>query len=297
MKTHILRGAVGILTFVIGWSISTVNFNSSCGRAVQRSKAPSAWDLLLSVQNRDLSKIEGEPRAQLETAIESLRGKVETSFLQPRLFSKVSTNNGEQKYVLVEMAPLLIIPGNSHLRINVFNPEGNLINSSEFRSGWRIDLGEIRFIHVQGIRGEVLEVESYPVINGADIARQYYALVGDKMRLIRLEDSAQALTPNTYRLPNYTIGVTEVGQSAAVWQEALLSNDVVEALAALTWLGGEHCDVNDREPAHWHEDVSEARLVDEVRRRPAVKAAVKALQNSDNPWVRDAAISAAEMMP
>ena len=221
MKTHILGVGVGILTFIIGWSIPTANFKSSCGSAIPQSKALSGWALLLSLQDRDLTKMDGEPKAQLETAIESLRGKVEPPFLHARLFTRVSTNSGEQRYVLVEEAPLIFIPGNSHLRISLFSPDGELINSSGFDTGWRIGLSDIRFIQVKDIKGEVLEVESHPAINGADIARQYYALVGDKMRLIRLEDSARALTPNAYSFPNHTIGDTQTGRSAADWQKSL----------------------------------------------------------------------------
>lgn len=296
MKTYILRVAVGLLTFIIGWAISTVNFNSSCGRAIPHSRPLSAWDLLLSVENRDLSKIEGEPKAQLDTAIESLRGKVNNRFLGARLFSRISANNGEQRYVLIEESPLMTIPGNSGLQISLFTPGGELINTSGFDAGWRIGLGKIRFIQVTDI-GEVLEVESYPVINGADKAWQYYAIVGDKMRLIRLEDSARALTPNGYIFPNHTIGDTQTGRSAEDWQKSLESNDVAEVLATLTWLGGHHRDIKEGgEPATWHEELSEARIVAAVRRRPAAKAAVKALENSDNAWVRDAARAAAVVM-
>lgn len=300
MKPHFLRIAVGILTFIIGWSIPSVILKPACERVAAPVGATltqvlSVWTILLSVQNRDLRKIEGPAKAQLEMAIESLRGKVENQFLVARLFSKVSTNNGEQRYVLIEESPLVFIPGDSRLRISLFNPDGELLDSSEFGAGWRIGLTEIRFIQVKDIRGEVLEVESYPGIGGADVARQYYALVGDKMRLIRLEDSNGALTPNRYSTPNHNIGLTQTGRSAADWQEALLSNDLAEVLATLTWLGGWHWNIkNGDESAYWHEEPAEARLVEEVRARPAVRKAVNALKDSDNPWVRDAARAAAD---
>jgi hypothetical protein len=298
MKTHFSGVAVAILTFIVGWSIPTAILKSvDEGVIAPLSTTPSAWTVLLSVQDLDLRKIEGEVKVQLDAAIESLRGKVEDYFLRARLFSRVSTNNGEQRYVLIEESPLRIIPGDSRLRISLFNPNGELINSSEFATGWRIGLAGIRFIQVKDIRGEVLEVESFPAINGADVFRQYYALVGDQMRLIRLQDSAGELSPNRYITPNHTIGLTQTGRSAADWQAALLSNDVAEVLATLTWLGGSHWTVNDgTESASWHEEPSEGRLVAEVRARPAVKEAINTFKNSDNSWIREAARSAAQRM-
>jgi hypothetical protein len=208
-------------------------------------------------------------------------------------------NHGEQRYVLIEESPLVFIPGNCGFRISLFNLDGTLLDWSEFDAGWRIGILEIRLIKAKDIRGEVLEVETFRALSDAHAEKQYYAFVGDKMRLIRLEDSSGALTPNIYRTPNHTIGLTEVGRSAAEWQEALVSNDIAEVLDALTWLGGLHLDLNnvDRSAqASWHENLSEARLVEEVRARPAVKASINTLKHSDNSWVREAASSAAELM-
>jgi hypothetical protein len=176
----------------------------------------------------------------------------------------------------------------------VFTTDGALLSSLEFGAGWRIALSEIGLIQVEGIEGDVLEVQSDAMINGADVAKQYYALVGDEMRLIRLEDSSGALTPNIYRTPNHTIGFTPIGRSVADWQAAVESDDVAEVLAALTWLGGVHLnldDVKDGDPAYWHEYLSEAGLVEAVRGRSAVQTAVNALKQSSNPWVREAARS------
>ena len=297
MKRYFLRIAVATLTFIVGWSISTVIFKRVAAPVGTLTLVSSPWTTLLSVQGRDLRKIEGPAKARLEMAIKSLRGKVENRFLYARLFSRISTYNGEQRFVLIEESPLVMIPGDSRLRISLFTPDGELLNSSEFGAGWRIALSEIRFVQVKDIKGEVLEVESHAMINGADVARQYYALVGDQMRLIRLEDSTGVLVPNRYGTPNHTIGLTQTGRSAADWEAALMSNDVAEVLATLTWIGGLHMDVKEGDdPGYWHEELAEARIVEEVRARPTLKAAVNALKRSDNTWVSAAATSAAEQM-
>ena len=300
MKHRLLRVAVGTLTFIIGWSLATVVLKPSSESIAlpplaTPSAVPTAWPVLFSWQNRDLKHIDGPEKAQLEMAISALR-VTENQFLEPRLFSRVSNSLGEQRYVLVEEQPLVYIPGDSRLQISVFDLDGKLLDSSEFGAGWRITLFGINFVHVKDIRGNVLEVESAAHINGADVGGQYYALVGDKMRLIRLEDSNGALRSNIYTSPNHTIGITEVGRSAADWEKALITKDEAEILATLTWLGGSHLNVDEGVPGSWHEDVSEARLVEEVRARPAVKKAVNTMKDSPNAWVREAARLPAKQM-
>ena len=296
MKRHLLGLAVAILTFVIGWSIPIRNLNASGDQVLLfRISAGSldAWALLLASQNQDLTKLEPHAKARLQLAIDSLRGPTDNKFLYARLFCRVTTSDGEPRYVLVEESPLIMIPGDSRLRTSLFTTDGTLLSSSEFAAGWRIAISGITFIEVNGIKGEVLQVESYPMINGADVAKQYYSLVADEMRLIRLEDSRGLLTPNVYRTPNHTIGFTHIGRSADDWGKALTSSDTAEVLAALTWVGGEHLSIGEGVPDYAHEYVSEAQLAEVARARSAVKQAVNELEQSDNPWVREAAVAAA----
>ena len=297
MKHRLLGLAVGILTFVVGWSIpfGILKPRNEQVLTLQFVDTPaSAWELLLSLENRDLRKFDALTTTQVQMAIDKLVGRSQNQF--PRLFSKLSTNQEEQRYILIEESPLVTVPGESRLRLSLFTENGILLSSSEFSAGWRIVLSEIRLIQVKGIEGDVLEVESYPMINGADVAKQYYAPVADEMRLIRLEDSSGALISNIYRTPNHTIGFTPIGRSADDWEKALESKDVTEVLAALTWLGGVHLNVDgvgDGQPASWHEYVSEANLVETVRGRSAVKASLERLKHSDNRWIREAAKAAA----
>ena len=85
-------------------------------------------------------------------------------FLEPRLFSRVSTFPGERRYVLVEESPLVFLPGDSHLRSAVFDLEGKLLDSSELSAGWRIMLFRIRFTQVKDFGGDSRskELSIYP---------------------------------------------------------------------------------------------------------------------------------------
>lgn len=299
MKHRFLRLAVAILTFTVGWSVAPVVLEpareSNVPSVATPSAVPPVWSVLVSWENRDLKQIDGPEEAQLRMAIDTLRGATDNPFLEPRLFSRVSTSMSEQRYVLIEEQPLVYIPGESRLRVSVFDPEGQLLDSSEFGAGWRIMLFGIRFIQVKEA-GEVLEVKSSPSINGADVSTQYYAVVGDKMRLIRLEDSKKRLVQNNYRSPNHTIGFTEIGRSMPDWQQALFTKDEAAVLATLTWLGGLHLKVDEPTPGHLHENLSEASLVEAVRELTAVKKAVNAMKDTPNAWVREAARLAAKEM-
>jgi hypothetical protein len=126
--------------------------------------------------------------------------------------------------------------------------------------------------------------------------KQYYSLVGEQMLLIRLEDSEGKLIPNIYGASNHTIGLNQTGRSAAYWEKSLESNDRAEVLAALIWLGGIHWNPAVAAPDYQHEDMSEARLAEEVRALESVKAAITRLRKSDDAWVRDAAKLAAEVV-
>jgi hypothetical protein len=300
MRQHLLGLAVAILTFIFGCSIAAVVLGPPVEKIEPLSVAtpssdPSAWTILLASQNRDLLEIDGSEKAHLQMAIDALRTTDKQS-LRPRLFAPVSTLLGESRYVLVEESPLLMIPGDSRLQVSVFDHQGKLLDSSDFGAGWRIMLTKTRFVYMKSFGREVLEVESRPWINGADVRKQYYTLIEDRMRLIRLEGSNGDLRVNFYGSPNHTIGFTEVGRSAEDWEKSLITKDEAQSLVTLTWLGGDHLDAQLGEPGYYHEDLSEARLVEEVRARPAVKQIVNALKNSRNKWLREAARSAAEQM-
>jgi hypothetical protein len=301
MKQIGSRVLTAALTFTIGVTVGTFrnpphsrSFVELAPNTVLRQAQMKAWESLLSFEGRDLRTLHEQESPVLQGAINSLTGVSQNQFLVPRLFSSVTNSSGEPRYVLVQESPLVSIPGSCGLRISVFSSEGNQLDSSEFDSGWRIALGSMRFMRVEGLDGDILEVESHQFINGRDVAKQYYALVGRRMLLIRLEDSERRLIQNTYSSPNHTIGLTRFGLSAENWEEMLRSNDRAEVLAALTWIGGVHLDVSEREPDYIHEEITEALVAADLQSRENVKTVVKQLSRSDHQWIRNAARLTAE---
>ena len=306
MKRFTLQLFIALLTFTIGVSIAAFGYFSPnlfhtayspvLAQNPKSSEADtSAWQLLLSFENQDLKKLDQKSRVDLQKAIDNLVGKRKNELLLPRLVSKISNAQGQIIYALVEESPLLTIPGECGIRVHIFSLEGKLLSSSAFTSGWRITLTEMKFKFMSEIGREVLEVSSEPVINGRDVAKQYYALIGEKVLLIRLEDSGGQLIRNIYGTPNHTIGYTLNGRSAKEWEKALESNDTAEILATLTWLGGIHWNPQNPLPEYAHEEMSEARLADDVRSREGVKIELRRLMQSENTWVKSAANLAAKV--
>ena len=263
----------------------------------QPSVTSSAWRVLLSFEGRDLRKLDRESAVTLRKAVETLLGgrvDSERAFIFPRLFSKLSDARGQTRYVFIEESPLITVPGRSRIYAHVFDTEGGLLGSSDFNCGHRIFLTEMEVAYAPEVGRELLLVHSRPTINGADIARQFYALVGEKVLLVRLEDSGGRLVRNTYASPGHTIGLTLTGRAAKEWEEALASDDVAETLATMTWLGGAHLNPRKPAPEYAHEKHSEARVADEARSREGVRAALDKLTRSENPWVKGAAEMAAK---
>src|SRR5262249_16602852 len=132
------------------------------------------------------------------------------------------------------------IPDASRLYFRLFDLSGKQIDSESFDAGWRIDLtgAEVRFSNEIG--REIIEVSCEPVINGADIRKQDYAVVGTTILLIRLESKNGELVRNDYYAPNWRIGPDIKARSSVDWKSNLTSDDTAQVLASLTWLGGTH---------------------------------------------------------
>lgn len=267
---------------------------SDVGRAMQCAE-PSAWCVIISFEGQDLGRLDRQSSAELQRAIDSLGGGGD-SFgfrLIPRLISQLSNARGEWRYVLVEESPLLSVPGESRLRIHVFDAQGRTLGASDFAAGWRIHLTGVKRTHVPELDRDILEVGSQASINGRDVARQFYALVGEEVVPVRLEDSKGTPVGNIYSAPNFTIGPRPAERTGEEWERVLESDDPAALLSALMWVGGEHMDV--KKPLPWDgvEEMKEARLAEAVRARPGVRELLRRLADSDNRWVREAAGAAA----
>ena len=159
-----------------------------------------------------------------------------------------------------------------------------------FPGGWRLVVESGCLSKKKDAGPGLIELSAERRINGPDIAKQYYQVVGGKLALVRLEDDEGKMIPNRYTAPNQTIGPQVPRRTATEWANALQSSSEGEILAALTWLGGEHAQPSSK-PVQYlhHEDLEMARLVEEVYGRVGVRQRIVELTKSTNSWIREAA--------
>jgi hypothetical protein len=271
------------LTFVLGvWLTRMGTTRTSCPRL-------SMWQVLLSFENQNLQGLDTEPRRQVEAAVQGHLGKLYDYTLDPyqaAIFRSMLNTKGEKRYVLIEKAPLVHIPGNSSLRAYIFDTAGGLLNVQEFSAGNRRSLTGMRIRKNGLINDEALIVDTEYCIGGGHPSSQYYALIGERMELIYLEQDGQ-LDRNDYQSSNLTIG-PKIVRSVDEWEKVLSSSNDAEVLSALVWLGG----------VHWtdipspYDDKVEAEKAHALRSRAGVRKRLRELSQFENPWIASAAKSA-----
>ena len=91
--------------------------------------------------------------------------------------------------VFLEAQNIFMIPGQSSARVTILNKNGNLINETEFATGWRIAVVNAERVDANNSGQFLFAINSAPVINGRDVTKQYYAIHDEHLILLRLEDS------------------------------------------------------------------------------------------------------------
>ncbi len=197
---------------------------------------------------------------------------------------------GKTRFVLFQGQPISGIPGISQAHVHLFDAFGRVVGQSSFSTGWRIDIDDAA-IESKLLAGEtVIVVRTSPVINGADIAKQYYAVQNDNLVLIRMEDSQGVALSNDYGAPNHTIGPEVAKRSEWEWMRGLSSSRVTDVLSTLVWIGGDHARPI-RNPGNvYREDFDSSTLHVNVCQRADVKQAIVGLaSSSSNRWIKEAA--------
>jgi hypothetical protein len=209
--------------------------------------------------------------------------------LQPQPWRIWKTNRqGQTRYVVFLGQRLWSIPGGSSACVQLFDAAAKKMKSWCFQTGWRIDLGGASLEYSGDLGSDLLVVHTAPVINGQNIAKEYFAISEDRLRLVRLENNKGELVQNEYVLPNYEIGIVPGAATSEEWVHLLESKDNVVLLAALTFLGGRHIDGRDRDFAPGQHAGKYAELFQEIQGNPRIRDLVENLSNSDNEWVRQA---------
>lgn len=186
-------------------------------------------------------------------------------------------------------------PGSTRIRLTAFDAVGNVRAQAEFTTGWRRYLKEARSVQIGDLREPAVALECIENL-GPDTGRDYYAMVGNRFDLVRIERSDGTTGRNGYYVYHSARGPLPLVQSAAEWEADLCSDDRPRVLRTLVWLGGHHGPVRTGKEAadRQYESADEVRLVWEVRARAGIIARLRVLVESDDEWVREAAKLAAQ---
>jgi hypothetical protein len=276
------RRRVGIALSVISWSAFLAVWVGSTIMA-----QPPGLDQFL---DRDLWK-QRPAEAELKQ-LRHLVGDIPLGFgLEPWHVWRVS-HIGHARYVVLLGQNLFFIPGGTSAKVELFDPASTMMRSWSFQTGWRNELTDASLTHSTELNTDLLVLRSAPVINGRDIAVEYFAINQDDLRLVRLEDSKGAAVQNEYLFPNSEIGIVPSAQSLQDWIGLLQSEEKSDVLSALVFLGGQHLDEQARMMLPETHESKYANLFQQLLADAGIRESIMRLTQSDNAWVRDAAILA-----
>ena len=199
-----------------------------------------------------------------------------------------TTRDGKTRYIVLLGEPLVMIPGGSAACVRLFDATANKINSWSFQAGWRTVLYDASIEYSNDLVSDLIVLRTSPVVGGRDVAKEYLALNNDRLRFIRMESDKGALAQNEYVFPNYEIGIVPAAHTVEQWSALLESKDKVDVLSALVFLGGKH-----EHPLPFPDESKYIVLFRELTGNARIRELIERLSNSDNEWIKQAALLAA----
>jgi hypothetical protein len=203
------------------------------------------------------------------------------------------THDGQTRYIVLLGKPLVIIPDGSSACVQLFDATANKINTWSFQTGWRISLYDASIEYSTDLASDLILLQAAPVINGRNVAKEYFAPSNDRLRFIRMENDKGDLIQNEYVFPNYEIGTVPDANTADQWVRLLESKDKADVLSALVFLRGKHIDEPERRLLPGPHESSYVELFRGLISYPRISALIARLSNSDSEWVMKAALLAA----
>jgi hypothetical protein len=183
------------------------------------------------------------------------------------------------------------IPDGSSACIQLFDGTGRRIAVWSFYTGWRTDLVSASFQYSPRTKSQMIVLHTVPVMNGGwQIGNEYFALRNDHLALIRIETANGESLQNEYVHANSEIGVVPEAHTEEDWAKMLESNDIIEMLSALVFLGGRHIAPADDPDAPGKSQY--AGLFEQLLANPRIREAIEQLAKSHDEWVRQAAMLA-----
>jgi hypothetical protein len=129
-KRLLVFALTGLLSFFVGVSVTRLR-----AFLAREHSEPSPWQVLLSFENQDLQSLNDDNRSKVRQAVLVVTNQLDSDLIErfrPVLLKSIANTSGEKRYLLVEEQPLWEIPGESRLRIHVFDNCGRLLSKEEF---------------------------------------------------------------------------------------------------------------------------------------------------------------------
>jgi hypothetical protein len=222
--------------------------------------------------------------------LSKLLGTMKDGFSEPTPWHVWSyTSQKLDRFIIFAGQHIMKIPGESSARVVLLSETGKIISRSTFSTGWRIDISAARFTFDGTLQAHLIDITTHPVINGQDIRRQVFAVDGDRLLFVRMEDGAGRLIRNHYLSPNWTLGGELPAKSVADWLALLKSPELPRRLAAMTYLAGTHMDPNRPREDVYSETVADAKMALAFRDHPETRALLEQYRGEKHPWISQSA--------
>ena len=159
---------------------------------------PDVWREFISFEGQDLNTLERMNRTRFVQLLKAILPAEGDLRYGPYCLGRFDSPGDSSRFVLVMGQPLFIVPGESRVRIHIFDMKGRHLSSTAFSTGWRINLKGARIIANAGSGSSQIEISTQLVIGGKDISRQVYGLVGNEVVPLSLQDSTGRMLRNVY---------------------------------------------------------------------------------------------------
>lgn len=157
------------------------------------------------------------------------------------------------------------------------------------------DPRRVNLVEVAAASRPLVEIECVGNDHLGGPARSFYASVGERIALVRLEDAEGRLVPNVYAERRLRIEPQPPWREVADYDRVLRSGGWAETLEALVWLGGEHAssEAEDRDSLD-KEAQGDRRLAEAARGDRPLRDSLERLARGDDVWTAEAARMALE---
>ncbi len=261
--------------------------------------------------SKDLRKLDENALKEYGRKIESLTGdKVNyTEWRTPRPWWLKPVESENAAWILLEAYPGYDVPDMSFMCIQVFDKKWKRCVRQTISTGYRMKLDSVegamdnslkQFVLVAKVSSTgpfvVLPDGKRPAFEQGAFQRQYYAMLEDRVVLVRLDDDTGQLAQNHYRWRSPSKGPPVPKRTREEWIRSLESESPVRQLETLVWLTGTHLPSTQERSEHANqESVEDSTVFEAVRDAQETSKALRSLKDSKVEWVSEYATLALDI--